>query len=474
MPVSRRTFLGVSIVAAAPAACRQSGGPSDPTVIVGAGLAGLHAADLLRRAGHPVVVLEARQRAGGRVFTLRSAFDEGLHAEAGPIRISSAHRSILKVIRAFRLPLVPFESSVGSSVMSVAGTVSRSSQAAGPSIVDAGLRPDERGLSPYKLLERYTADIPGNLADAATTAASYARWSDYDRLTWPNWLRSRGASPGAVKLMTLGGDSEHLSALYVLRQYALLRTSTQLYKIQGGMDLLPRAMAAALGNIVQYSAPVVRVTRTAARLRIDYESNAQVKSVAASHVIFAIPLPTLRQIEILPRLSQPKERAIEEAAYAVSSRVLLQCRSRFWADAGLNGSARTDRATETWDCTYDQRTNGRGILGATTGGAASQQMLAQGPDQSLALGVNLVAEAFPEVRSQIEKGVVHHWALEPWSRGSFVAFRPGQMTSFMPEMIRAEDRIHFAGEHTSSWMGWMEGALESGERAAQEILASRN
>jgi monoamine oxidase len=474
MPVSRREFLGVSIVAASPAALfRQSGGSTDPTVVVGAGLAGLHAADLLRRAGRPVVVLEARQRAGGRVFTARSAFDQGLYAEAGPIRISSAHRSILQLIRAFRLPLVPFESSVGSSVISVAGAVSRSSQALA-SIAGAELKPDERGLSPYQLLERYTTDIPSDLADAATTAASYARWSAYDRLTWPNWLRSRGASPGAVKLITLGGDSEHVSALYVLRQFALLRNSTQLYKIQGGMDLLPRAMAAALGNIVQYSSSVVRVSRAAARLRIDYESNTQVKTVAASHVIFAIPLPTLRQIEILPRLSQRKERVIEEAAYAMSSRVLLQCRSRFWAAAGLNGSARTDRATETWDCTYDQRASGRGILGATTNGAANQQMLAQGPDQSLALGVNLVADAFPEVRSQLEKSVVHQWAREQWSRGSFVAFRPGQMTSMMPEVIRPEGRIHFAGEHTSSWMGWMEGALESGERAAREILASPN
>jgi monoamine oxidase len=106
--VSRRTFL-ISVAAAAPTALRQPPTTAaDPTVVVGAGLAGLRAADVLRRAGRPVVVLEARERAGGRVLTVRS-FDDGLHAEAGPIRISSAHRSVLQLARSLRQPLVPFE-----------------------------------------------------------------------------------------------------------------------------------------------------------------------------------------------------------------------------------------------------------------------------------------------------------------------------------------------------------------------------
>jgi monoamine oxidase len=274
--------------------------------------------------------------------------------------------------------------------------------------------------------------------------------------------------------MTLGGDAEDVSALYVLRQYALSRSSTQLYKIQGGMDLLPKAMASALGSIVRYNAPVVRVSRSPARLRVDYESSAQVRSVTASHVIFAVPMTTLRQIEILPRLSPRKERGINEAAYANGTRILLQCRSRFWMAQGLNGSARTDRGTELWDCTYDQRSSMRGILGATTGGTVSRDMPTRSPSENQALGISVAAEAFPAIRTEVEKSIVHQWAEERWSRGSFVAFRPGQMSSMMPDIAESEDRMHFAGEHTSSWMGWMEGALESGERAAREILGSRN
>jgi monoamine oxidase len=473
-PVSRRQFLGLSVIAAAPTALLQtSRGSTDPTVVIGAGLAGLRAAELLRRAGRPVLVLEARERAGGRVLTVRSSFDDGLHAEAGPIRISSAHRSVLQLVRSLRLTLVPFESSIGASVVSVAGVVERSPQVLAHKLASE-LKPEERGLSPLELLERYVGKISSDLADPVTTAASYEKWTDYDRLTWPAWLRSRGASSGAVTLMTLGGDAEDVSALYVLRQYALSRSSTQLYKIQGGMDLLPQAMASALGSIVRYNAPVVRVSRSPARFRVDYESRTQVRSVTASHVIFAVPMTTLRQIEILPRLSPRKERGINEAAYANGTRILLQCRSRFWMAQGLNGSARTDRATELWDCTYDQRSSMRGILGATTGGTVSRDMSTRSPSENQALGISVAAEAFPAVRTEVEKSVVHQWAEERWSRGSFVAFRPGQMSSMMPDIVQSEDRMHFAGEHTSSWMGWMEGALESGERAAREILASRN
>jgi monoamine oxidase len=101
-------------------------------------------------------------------------------------------------------------------------------------------------------------------------------------------------------------------------------------------------------------------------------------------------------------------------------------------------------------------------------------MSTRSPNDSQALGISLAAEAFPAVRTEVEKTVVQQWAAERWSRGSFVAFRPGQMSAIMPDITQPEDRLHFAGEHTSSWMGWMEGALESGERAAREILASQN
>ena len=99
-----------------------------------------------------------------------------------------------------------------------------------------------------------------------------------------------------------------------------------------------------------------------------------------------------------------------------------------------------------------------------------RRVLDMTPEASLSAGVDLVADAFPGVRSEFEKGTVYRWSTDPWTRGAFAVYRPGQLTTLMPVLASAESGLHFAGEHTSVWTGWMEGALESGERAAREVL----
>jgi monoamine oxidase len=471
--MNRRRFLRLSAAAAAPALIRSSwagqiADPGDRVVIVGAGLAGLRAAELVRKTGRQVVVLEARAQAGGRVLTIRSPFDDGLFAEAGPVRIPAAHRTVLRLARERGLTLVPFEPSAGSTIHTIGGMSVRSDEL-DRATVPLDLRPDERRVSPSSLLERYAGDLPADMADPAPSPGSFSRWQPYDRQTWPDWLRSRGASAGAVRLMTLGGDSSDLSALYVLRQFALLRKSTQFFKIRGGMDLLPRAIASSLGDAVRCNAEVVRVDHASRRLQVDYLENGSLRRIEASHLILAIPFSTLRHIEMRPPFSREKAGVIEDLPYFPATRFLLQSRSRFWRESGLSGAARTDRPAEIWDSSYDLPGT-RGILGVTVGGAIGRAVLDMSPDDCVTFGKEIAAEAFPKLRVNFEKGVACRWALERWSRGAFAVFRPGQMVSMMPEIPRPEGRVHFAGEHTSAWMGWMEGALESGERAAREVL----
>ena len=470
--MNRRRFLQQSARAAPFAAfalhAHARAIDTNPTVIVGAGLAGLRAADLLRTAGLPVVVLEAQGRPGGRVLTVRTPFDEGLHAEAGAIRIASAHRAVLRAVRRYRLALVPFEPS-GSAVTAINKRPATTLDGERAWMLD--LKPSERGLTPSALFEHYVGRLPAELSDPAAPASAFTRWQAFDRVTWPEWLRSRGASRDAVKLMTVGADSAQVSALYVIRQYALLRTSTQRYKIAGGMDRLPAAMATSLGDIVRYSAPVVRVQRQSSGFRVDYREGPAVRSTIAAHVVFAVPAGTMRQIEVRPGLSAEKQRALDRVSYYPAVRFMLQTKRRFWQTAGLSGSARTDRATETWDATFDRPAT-RGILGATTGGELERSLQGLTPAASVAFGVDLVADAFPAIRSEFEKGAVHRWSTDPWAQGAFVLYRPGQMTELLPQLRASEDGMYFAGEHTSPWSGWMEGALESGERAAREVLAA--
>jgi monoamine oxidase len=327
----------------------------------------------------------------------------------------------------------------------------------------------ERGLSQGALLQRYVGTLPPDLADPAPAGATYANWEAYDRVTWPDWLRSRGASEGAIRLMTLGGDSRDLSALYVLRQYALLRGGNQFFKIEGGMDRLPRAMAAALGPIVQYNRAVTGIDQTAPVTVVDYLEQGEQRRAAASHVILTVPLPLLSGIEFYPDLSPEKRRLVADLPYFQATRFLLQSYTRFWQASGLSGYVRSDQPIEIWDATYELP--GRaGILGATVGGAIGRRLLTMSDESAVPYGRELVAVSLPQIRTSFETGVAHQWALEPYAKGAFAVFHPGQMTAMMPGIAKPEGRLHFAGEHTSSWMGWMEGALESGERAAREVL----
>ena len=472
-PIGRRQFLklsalGAPMVGRASQAFQQR--PVDlPVVVVGAGLAGLRAAGILRDAGQRVVVLESRAFPGGRVQTIRMPFSEGLYAEAGPIRIPGAHKTVLKLAADHGLALVPFASTTGASVISVRGVTARVPDDLRKAASTLDLKPDEAGLGSSSLLQRYVRDLPADLDTTMPTTELYSGWETHDRLTWPEWLRARGASAGAVTLMTLGGDSKELSALYVLRQVALLKNTDQFFKIQGGMDQLPRAMAKALKDTIRYNSAVVRIDQSRDSVQIGYLANGRPASITASRAILAVPFSTLRRIDVRPTLSAAKKNAIDSLPYFPATRFLLESKTRFWDDAGLTGTARTDQPAEVWDCTYDLPATA-GILGATVGGAMGTSMSNMERSRALNAGVRAVSSIFPDLTANFVKGSVYRWALDPWSRGAFAVFRPGQMSALMPEIPRPEGRLHFAGEHTSVWMGWMEGALESGGRAAREVL----
>ena len=403
------------------------------------------------------------------MHTIRKPFAEAMYAEAGAIRIPPQHDTVIQLAKEHGLNLVPFESLSGSALITIHGVTAQIPDDLKKATATLALKPEEEGLGQAGLLQRYVSDLPPNLADPNPSADAYAEWRSYDQVTWPIWLRSRGASDDAVALMTLGGDSRELSALYVLRQFALLQKANQFYKIHGGMDLLPRAMARALGAIVRYNAEVVRIEQTDASVELGYVERGRKKTVRASRVILAIPFATLRRVEVRPAFSNQKAAAIADLPYFPATRLLLQCRTSFWQEMGLSGSGRGDQPAEMWDCTYDLDAT-RGILGATVGGELGQKLAGMTRARAVSFGTQLVAQTFPKVTGQFQRAAVYRWALDAWARGAFAVFHPGQMSTMMPDIAKPEGRIHFAGEHTSSWMGWMQGALESGERAAREVL----
>jgi monoamine oxidase len=222
---------------------------------------------------------------------------------------------------------------------------------------------------------------------------------------------------------------------------------------------------------VQYDSAVAAIDWSARTANVSYRRNNAARELHARHVIVTVPYSVLRNIRITPMFSPARRQAVSGLGYFPAARFLLQSRTRFWHKSNLSGTARTDLPCEIWDSTYDLPGDG-GILGATVGGTVGTTLLGKRDAEALSIGTDAVSAAFPEMRSMLQSGAVVRWEAERWAQGAFAIYEPGQMTSLAPTIAQPEGVVHFAGEHTSAWMGWMEGALESGERAAHEVLSS--
>lgn len=442
-------------------------------IIVGAGLAGLSAAYELSQAGHDVVVLEARMRPGGRVLTLRDPFAEGMYAEAGASRIPDHHHFTTKYIEMFGLPLEDFRPTNSATVYYARGK---------RMIVNPGevvpwpyaLTAEERTLDLSGLRRKYIGAMFAQLGDVTSASWPPEGVKQYDAMNRSEFWRSLGASPEVIDLLSWGGFDDRadtVSALFMLRNSALGQAATRYSKIRGGNDQLPRAFANRLGAKIRYGAAVQRVEHDASGVRVFYRDAHSIQSVAGDHVICAVPFTVQKDIEVSPPLSVTKQTAIEELPYRSISKVFLQSKTRFWNAQGLDGFANTDLPIrEVWDMTYKQPSV-RGILQAYPMSFHSRRLATLPEDERIAFAVDQVEMVYPGIRAQVEGGVSKCWDEDKWARGASAFYKPGQIVSLLPHVARAEGRVHFAGEHTSVWIdGWMQGALESGNRVAAEII----
>jgi monoamine oxidase len=451
-------------------------GPPQKVIVVGAGLAGLCAAYQLTRAGHDVLVLEAQRRAGGRVETRRD-FADDLYGEAGATRIPGHHHFALKYVKALGLELDPFLPP-GATIYHLRGrriTVKPDEKPEWP----LELRPDERALGLAGMQEKAYGELLSRIGDATSP-----RWvppedlRKYDRSTFTELLRQQGLSEDAIHLRraatggwddTVHGDGD--SALRRLRTLAL-ESSGPAYMIRGGNDRLPRAFALRLAENIRYGCPVLRIERDGdATLRVAWSERGGPQSLSADRVVVAVPFSLLRRIEVVPPFSEEKARAIQELRYIASTKVFLQTRTRFWAKEGLSGFGCTDLHgyMQVWELGHTQA-GPRGLLVGYTKFSGAREIDGLDEERRITTTVDAVAKVHPDLLRHFEGGQSKCWDQDPWARGAVAVLRPGDVTRIEPHIARAEGRVHFAGEHTSPWLGgWMHSALESGERVAREI-----
>jgi monoamine oxidase len=303
---------------------------------------------------------------------------------------------------------------------------------------------------------------------------------EYDEYSIREFLERAGFSEGALELYGVMSFRESNMNAAVVEQLREIvgRSFEDMQEIAGGMDRLPEAFYKAMPNRVRFGAKVTSMTQDSHSVSVHYTTRSGRFTISGDYAICAIPFSVLREIEVIGRpFSRHKQKAIRELNYNASTKILLQVQHRFWEqeDGIIGGTTVTDLPIRricypSFSDPHDER----GVLLASYtwgqdalrwGGLDSREMIEQ--------GIEDVAQIHPSILTEFEVGASHAWYNDPYARGAFALFEPGQHTRLQADIIAPEGRIHFAGEHTSLYHAWIQGALESGIRAAREIHEAR-
>jgi monoamine oxidase len=285
------------------------------------------------------------------------------------------------------------------------------------------------------------------------------------------FLKERGASHGAIELIEYpyaSAEDDPVSLLWNLRDNWYAARETTRYKIDGGNDLLPKAFAGKLKEKIHYGSPVVCIEQDSNGVRAIAVQSEMHRTFEADRLICAVPFPALRRVEVAPPFSEQRRKAIAELRYDTVTRVILQCRSRFWEKDGCNGFGSSDLPQEVFHPTFDQPGT-RGLLASYMLVGVGQRAGAMDPDARTAFVSQEMERVHPGLLNNLEGCVAKVWPADPWAGGAGTEHSPGQLTTFCVGLERPEGRVHFAGEHLSSCPYWMQGALQSGLRAAKEV-----
>lgn len=480
--LSRRRFINLAISANGALALAPqnvefalAAGTPKKVIIIGAGIAGLTAAFELMQAGHDVTVLEASMRVGGRVHTLRGPFSEGLYAEAGAIDFGDGYPVIRHFIRLFELPVVEVPASP-KTVTYARGhryVTTRSQEPDWPYSLSVA----ERQLGRAGIWRKYVVSAYTQIGDLSAQDWPRAVERNIDKHSLNALMRRRGLSENGVAMLhfTLSGDDyDHVSALQSLITESFIARNRKWMRIAGGSDQLPRAFAAKLGPRVRYGAKLAKVSQDARKVRVSVLHASGLQELQADHVIITIPFSVLRYCEMDSSVSSGKKTAIQKMRYESLTRVYLQSRTRFWTEKGIAGDAVSDLPfCPVIDHTANQ--NGtRGILEAQIEHDRAQEVWAMNPDERLRWTLKYMEKIHPGLTLNFEGGTSFSWDHDPFALGSWAYYAPGEMATFYPHVSRPEGRIHFAGEHTSPLMGTLEGAAQSGIRAAGEVVSAQS
>ena len=488
---TRRQAIGGALAGGALAALPTAGSaapkpsrPSADVVVVGAGLAGLTAAREVARSGRSVVVLEARDRVGGRVFS--HALEGGAYAELGGMFTGPTQDHIQALARDVGVGFFPtyntgnnvFVRTDGGRVEYLADTPLGSVPPDPQVAVDAALAVAQLD----QMATEVTVDEPWDAPQA----------QEWDRQTLDTWLRGRttanpefmGVASAATEAI-FGGEPPELSLLYTVFYIAAsgneqnqgtfernfnTKDGAQEKRFEGGAYNVPLRVAQELGDRIRLNSPVLRIERSGSGVTVQTPD----VTVKGKRAIVSIPPTLAGRILYDPPLPRLRDQLTQRMPQGTLMKVEAVYDTAFWRDKGLTGQALSGNGPVKATFDASPENGSPGVMMGFVGGAEAREWQQRSEDELRTAVLDQYAHFFGEEARSPREVVQFNWTTEAWSAGCPVAvLGPRTLVDFGSALREPVGRIHWAGTETSTyWNGYMDGAVRSGKRAAAEVLAA--
>jgi monoamine oxidase len=427
-------------------------------VVIGAGFAGLAAAFKLKNAGWKVTVLEARDRIGGRVYSHKFK-DTDLICELGGEWVGESHERIKALCSDFGIPLQKHQ-------------------------FDDYLLRDGRVYRPGTWGFSAQAKSAFEKIVAGYAKLTPLQQRKLDKLDWWNYLEKIGFTEDDLLLRDLmdstdfGESIRHVSAFSALAEYAESSPHNEMdYKMTGGNSRLAEEFAKRSGietamflpstvTSIKQRRGIVLVTATA-------PPNGQLSmgiplAIAADAVICTVPTQSLLKIEFDPPLPPAQYEAAQELTYARICKNSVLYDTRFWK--AENFSMVSDTTAHYYFHSTQKQPGKQGILTSYAIGEKADVLASQSDVRRMKIITEDIAD-FDADAPKLARGIASYaWQRDPFTDGAYALYRPGQWFGIRPLLQRPHGKVLFAGEHLADWQGFMEGAIESGEAAAEHLI----
>jgi monoamine oxidase len=430
-------------------------------VVIGAGFAGLAAAYKLKNAGWDVTVFEARDRIGGRVFSHKFAGSD-LICELGAEWIGESHERLKALCHDFSIPLQKHQF---DDYLLRDGRV---------------FRPGQWGFSAQakaayeKLIAGYEKLTP------------YAK-TKLDKYDWWTYLEKSGFTNDDLLLRDLmdstdfGESIRHVSAFAALAEYAESSPHNEMdYKMTGGNSRLAEEFAKRIGkeNIqlrMQVSGITQRVGGASVRIYLPGVpgSNGEpaasgMVTIPTDAVMCTVPINSLLKIKFDPPLPPAQRDAAEQLTYARICKNSVLYEERFWKDE--NFSMVSDVTSHYYFHSTQSQNGKQGILTSYAIGEKADVLASQSEKRRMRIIANDLVD-FDKDAPKLARSIASYaWQRDEYTDGAYALYKPGQWFGIRPILARPHGKVLFAGEHLADWQGFMEGAIETGEAAAQHLI----